>query len=84
MMENRYYRINRSDICYLKYLLESYEGVATMSTLDAAEGRVVVRIAPGCSETVSAVMDALSADVYFEPLEAPGENGERRSRSRSS
>lgn len=70
MMENRYYRVNRSDICFIKYLLESYEGVATLTTLNAAEGKIVVRIAPGCVETVTAVMASLADELYFEPLEA--------------
>ena len=69
-MEHRHYRVNRSDICFLKYLLESYEGVAFMSTLDATGGHVVVRVAPGCGETVDAVMAGLGSDVYFETLDA--------------
>lgn len=70
-MENRYYRVNRSDICFLKYLLESYEGLATISTLGAAEGHIVVRIAPGCAETLSAVMASLAAEMYFETIPNP-------------
>ncbi|MFH1984511.1 MAG: DUF4911 domain-containing protein [Pseudomonadota bacterium] len=76
MMENRYYRVNRSDICFIKYLLESYEGVATVSTLNAAEGTIVVRIAPGCAETVTAVMVSLAAELYFEPLAMVAETGQ--------
>jgi len=73
MMENRYYRVNRSDICFIKYLLESYEGVATLTTLNAAEGKIVVRIAQGCVETVTDVMASLADELYFEPLEAAKE-----------
>ena len=75
MMVNRYYRVDRSDICFIKYLLESYEGVATLSTLNAVEGTIVVRIAPGCAETVTAVMASLAGELYFEPLDAAAATG---------
>jgi hypothetical protein len=68
-MEKRHYRVNRSDICYIKYLMESYEGIATVSTEDAGGGRIVILIAPGCEGTVDAVMDAIKKDTYFERID---------------
>jgi hypothetical protein len=69
MMEKRHYRVNRSDICYIKYLMESYEGIATVSTENAADGRIVIVIAPGCESTVDAVMESLKKETYFERLD---------------
>jgi len=69
-MEKRHYRVNRSDICFLKYLLESYEGLAMVTTEDATQGRIVVRIAPGCADTVDTIMASLASEMYFEHLPA--------------
>lgn len=38
----RYFRVDRRDLVYLKFILEAYEGLSTMSTADRAEG--IVRI----------------------------------------
>ncbi len=69
VMEKRRYRVNRGDICFLKYLIESYEGLATVTTEDAAQGCIAVRIAPGCTDTVDAIMNALAPELYFERIE---------------
>lgn len=41
------YRINRKDISYLKFLLESYEGIAVSRTIDDRIAIVELMIAPG-------------------------------------
>ncbi len=61
-----YLRINRGDIAFLKFIFESYEGVASVTTVDAGKCRVVVRVAPGCESDVAAILDDLSREIYFE------------------
>ena len=70
----RYFRIDRRDISYLRFILEAYEGVAVLTTVDAGQGIVKVLIAPGSEHLVTAVLDAMCAsrDILMEPLpEAP-------------
>jgi hypothetical protein len=42
----RYFRVERRDLVYLKFILEGYEGVAILSTVDP-EG-AVIRISNTC------------------------------------
>ncbi len=51
----RYFRVDRRDLVYLKFILEAYEGLAVLSTVER-EG-MVVRIA--CPHFFAADVDAL-------------------------
>ncbi|MCB2183970.1 MAG: DUF4911 domain-containing protein [Desulfobulbaceae bacterium] len=42
-MSSLYLRINPRQIHFLKFLLEGYDGLAILSTVDASKGLVVVR-----------------------------------------
>ncbi len=68
-----FYRIDRRDISYLRFILEAYDGMAVLTTRDAARGIVSVTIAPGCEALVNDIITALSRaeEIYIEPL--PGE-----------
>ncbi len=69
----RYFRINRRNISYLRFILEAYDGVAVLTTVDAREGIVKVLIAPGSEHLVAELLDALCAsrDILMEPLPDP-------------
>ena len=63
----RYYRVDRRQIGYLKFILEACDGLVTLSTVDAAVGLVSVRIPPGCEGEVGEILKALQQDVFMEP-----------------
>jgi hypothetical protein len=69
----RYFRIDRRDISYLRFILEAYEGVAVLTTVNAGDGIVKVLIAPGSEHLVADLLDALCAshDSLLEPLTNP-------------
>ena len=50
----------------LRFILEAYEGIAALTTVDAAAGRVVLLVPPGCEAEVDALLDDLSGDIYLE------------------
>ena len=58
------YRIDRREIYFLRFLLEAYEGAASMTTLDAEEGIVAIHVAPGREKEV----DALIKEIEHRPL----------------
>lgn len=64
----QYYRVDKSKIGFLRFIIEAYDNLALMTTLDAREGLVVLNIAPGCEDTAKALMDSLGADFYVEYL----------------
>jgi hypothetical protein len=67
----RYYRVDRRQINLIRFTFEAYEGVAVVTTLDAAAGNIMVCIAPGCEPVASEIMDDLSRRIHIEPAGPP-------------
>ncbi len=59
-------RVNRRDIAFLKFILEGYDGLAQLTTVDASAGKLVLMIAPGCEETALALLDDLKQEMMME------------------
>ncbi|MDY6953991.1 MAG: DUF4911 domain-containing protein [Thermodesulfobacteriota bacterium] len=68
----RYYRIDRRQVSYLRFILEGYPGVAIMRTLDPQQGLVVLYVGPGCEREVDMIIDDLRKEVRIEPVEMAG------------
>lgn len=64
----QYYRVDKSKIGFLRFIIEAYDNLALMTTLDAKDGLVVLNIAPGCEADARALMQSLGADFYVEYL----------------
>ena len=60
--------MDRSQINYIKYILEAHDNVAIMSTIDSKQAIVQLRIAPGCERLVSDMMNALSVEFTVRPI----------------
>ena len=52
-------RVDRREIAYLRYTIESYDGMAVVSTIDPHEALLEIRIAPGCEGTIEELLDEL-------------------------
>jgi len=61
----KFLRVDRTEICFLKFILEAYDGIATLTTIDAQLGIVMLRIAPGCEGDVEAVFQGLKKDMII-------------------
>ncbi|HYV56585.1 MAG TPA: DUF4911 domain-containing protein [Candidatus Nitrosopolaris sp.] len=57
-----YLHLPPREIAYVKFLFESYEGVAVVRTLDRRAATLVVLVAPDFTTAVQAVVDALVAE----------------------
>ena len=64
----RTYRVKRSDIAFLKFIFEAYEGLAVLTTQDSQKGIVVLRIAPGCLSEAEMLLQNLKKSVMIEPV----------------
>ena len=58
--------MDRKQIGLLRFILESYEGIATLTTLDSAEGRVLLRVPPGCEAEVDDLLEDLADSIRLE------------------
>ncbi len=67
----KYYRIDRREICFLKFILEGYEGLALCSTYNPQQGIVVLKIAPGCEAEANCLMQALQKEIMIEERRPP-------------
>jgi len=71
-MENdtiqKMFRINRKDISYLKFLLDSYEGVAIPRTLDKRIALVEVMIPEGFYQTFTRLLDDVAEEMGMAPV----------------
>jgi len=65
----KFLRVDRREIYYLKFILEAYDGIATLTTIDAHQGIVMLRIAPGCEGDVEAVLQDLKKDIIIDDSE---------------
>lgn len=62
--------MDRRRINMVRFIFEAYEGVAVVTTLDAANGVIALAIAPGCEEVAQAVMGDLGRQFIVEPCNA--------------
>lgn len=67
--EKRIYRVPAREIQYVRYTLESYDGMAVVKTLDPGPALIEITAAPGCGEIVSEIIDSLRRDEGIHVLE---------------
>jgi len=48
--------IDRKEICYLQWIIESYDGMASVRTINPANGDIEISIAPGCKEEIASLI----------------------------
>ena len=70
---NRYYQLASRDLVYMKFILEAYEGLSTMSTIDGKRGIVRVNYPLPFGQDVAALMEALSAEIAVTEVTWEGE-----------
>ncbi len=64
----KYYRIERKEICFLKFIFEAYDGIATLTTVDSDLSVVMFHIAPGCEDDVEMLLHDLQKDIMIEEV----------------
>lgn len=70
---SRYYQLASRDMVYMKFILEAYEGLSTMSTIDGKRGIVRVNYPLPFAGDMAALMEALSAEIAVTEVTEGGE-----------
>jgi len=65
----RYFKVAHHDMVYLKFILEAYEGMNVMSTVDNKAGIIRIAIMPGFVEDMDDLLAELGRQVVMEPVE---------------
>ena len=68
-----YLRIRREDIALLKFVIESYEGIGIVRTIDRKKATVVVLAMPDLIDHVRAVLESLREDMDWYEIPPPPE-----------
>ena len=68
-----YLRIQREDIALLKFVIESYEGIGIVRTIDRKRATVVVLAMPDLREQVRAVLESLREHMDWYEIPPPAE-----------
>ena len=53
------FQVERRDISYLRWIIESYDGMAMLKTIDPYKAIVELQITPGCETLVLELLDSL-------------------------
>jgi hypothetical protein len=69
----RYYQLASRDLVYMKFILEGYEGLSTMSTVDGKRGIVKVEYPLPFADDVAALMEALATEIAVTEVTPGGE-----------
>ncbi len=67
----QYYRVDRREIAFLRFIFEAYDGLAVLETLDPEAGSIVFHIAPGCEGDVEIILQDLQKDIMMESAPDP-------------
>ena len=70
-MRVRYFRVDRQNLAYLKFILEAYEGMAILSTVEK-EGVIVSISSPSCfSKEIDLLFKTISTEIPITEIAPP-------------
>jgi hypothetical protein len=52
-------QVERKDIGYFSWIIQSYDGIAVLKTIDPNKAIVELQISPGCEDIIFELLDAL-------------------------
>lgn len=65
----RYFKVRHRDMVYLKFILEAYEGMNVMSTVDNVAGIIRIAIMEGFEADMDGLLADLGQQVSMEAVE---------------
>lgn len=67
----RRYRLDRAGVAWLRFLVEGYDGLLFLRTLDGREALVELAWSPSCGDEAEAVLAALVTECGLSEAEPP-------------
>ncbi|NVN99548.1 MAG: DUF4911 domain-containing protein [Geobacteraceae bacterium] len=65
----RYYKVQRSDVVFLKFILEAYEGMSTLSTVEPREAIVRLSVPVGFDADMQRILESLGDEISISETE---------------
>ena len=67
-MHYLFYKVNKADIALIKAILESYENMAQISTIDENIPKIQIMIAPDFLSEMTEVLNDLRKEFYMQQI----------------
>lgn len=67
----RYFVVDPKDIVYIKAILESYEGMVVVRTVEVGKPIIELLIAANFTQTIHQVVEALQKEVSLQEINSP-------------
>lgn len=64
----KHYLVRPRDIYLLRFILEGYDGLAVVTTLNRESGLVQISIAPGCEDELEQILTAENSGLDVKPV----------------
>jgi hypothetical protein len=66
----KFFRVDRHEINYLRVIVESYDGMGIVRTIDPYDAIIEIVISPGCEETLLGLLTSIKEkeNLRMEPL----------------
>lgn len=64
----RYFKVLHRDLVYLKFITESHEGLATVSTVDRERGIVAITCPSHFAKDMEAMIQSLGTEIALQEL----------------
>lgn len=71
-MIKKYYKLRRKDISLIQFIIEGYEGMATVTTVEPQTAIIQVSIIPDFISEIQNVMNELKNKYQMEEINCPG------------
>ena len=64
------YSVDRAKISYIRWIMESYDGMAIVSTINPMDAVIEIKIAPGCETIIDELILSLRNDegIRLDPI----------------
>lgn len=69
MLHYFFYKVNKTDIAKIKFLLEAYENIFTVSTIDKELAKIQITLPKDFLDDAKDILTDLKHRFYMEPLE---------------
>lgn len=73
VFQRGYYQLAKDKIALLRFLLESYDGLVFLRTLDSRLALVELAWPPSCTDDALALIAALQLELEMQPVPVPVE-----------
>jgi hypothetical protein len=70
-MIKKYFKLKRKDIAFVQFIIEGYEGLATVTTIDPHTAIIQISIIPDFISDMSAVIKDLKNKYKMEEINCP-------------